>query len=116
MCLAGLAVGALTGFLGVGGGFVTVPVLTVALGFPLRSAMGTSVVAIAVLALLGLVAHVVAGGDVGGAPTAILAAGCVAGAVVGARSTPRVPQRTLAGAFATLVAAIAVAIAAAAVS
>lgn len=38
----GAAVGFLTGFLGVGGGFLVVPALVVAIGLPLRTAIGTS--------------------------------------------------------------------------
>ena len=36
----GLLVGVLTGFFGVGGGFVIVPVLTIWLGVPFRRAVG----------------------------------------------------------------------------
>ena len=44
--VAGLLVGALTGFFGVGGGFLIVPVLTVWLATPFRRAVGTSLVII----------------------------------------------------------------------
>ena len=43
---AGLLVGAMTGFFGVGGGFLIVPTLTVALAFSMRMAVGTSLVII----------------------------------------------------------------------
>lgn len=46
--LAGLAVGFLTGFLGVGGGFVIVPALVLALRFPMPAAVGTSLLIIAI--------------------------------------------------------------------
>jgi len=44
---AGLVVGFLTGFLGVGGGFVIVPALVMALDFPITVAVGTSLLVIA---------------------------------------------------------------------
>lgn len=50
----GTAVGALTGFFGVGGGFVIVPALVVVLGFEMNEAVGTSLVVIAVNALMAL--------------------------------------------------------------
>jgi uncharacterized membrane protein YfcA len=42
-----LGVGFLTGFYGVGGGFLILPALTVILGLPMQLAVGTSLLAIA---------------------------------------------------------------------
>ncbi len=55
--LIGAAVGLLTGFFGVGGGFVIVPVLGLVLGFPMRMAVSTSLLIIALVAVGGLVGH-----------------------------------------------------------
>lgn len=55
---AGLVVGFLTGFLGVGGGFVIVPVLTVALRYKLPVAVGTSLLVIAINSATALLARV----------------------------------------------------------
>ncbi|MBC3194888.1 sulfite exporter TauE/SafE family protein [Pseudonocardia sp. C8] len=59
--LRGLAVGALVGFLtgllGVGGGFITVPALVLGLGLPVRLAIGTSLVLAVVNSVAGLAAH-----------------------------------------------------------
>jgi uncharacterized membrane protein YfcA len=44
---AGLAVGALTGLFGVGGGVLIVPALVLVLGLPMRAAVGTSLLVIA---------------------------------------------------------------------
>jgi uncharacterized membrane protein YfcA len=49
--LSGLAVGVLTGFFGVGGGFMIVPVLTLGLGLAFRRAVATSLV---IITLTGL--------------------------------------------------------------
>jgi uncharacterized membrane protein YfcA len=50
--LAGALVGTITGFTGVGGGFLYVPALTVLMGLPIKRAIGTSLV----LILLGCAA------------------------------------------------------------
>ena len=46
--VAGTFVGVLTGFFGVGGGFVIVPALVLALGFSMPEAVGTSLLVIAI--------------------------------------------------------------------
>ena len=104
---AGLAVGFLTGFLGVGGGFIIVPTLAVALAFSMRSAIGTSLAIITTTSLLGVVVHLAAGRELDPAMTVVLGAACVAGAVGGARLSRHVPQQTLGRAFAALVVAVA---------
>lgn len=53
----GLVVGSLTGFLGVGGGFLIVPALLMFGGLPLKLAIGTSLVVITVNSVGGLVGH-----------------------------------------------------------
>ena len=58
---AGLLVGAMTGFFGVGGGFLIVPTLAVALAFSLRMAVGTSLVIITATSLMALSADLAAG-------------------------------------------------------
>jgi uncharacterized membrane protein YfcA len=54
----GLAVGFLTGFLGVGGGFLVVPALVIALRMPMNFAVGTSLMVIAENSASSLVARV----------------------------------------------------------
>lgn len=55
-CLAaGIAVGVLTGFLGVGGGFLILPALVLFAGLDMKSAIGTSLAVIAVNCLGGLI-------------------------------------------------------------
>jgi uncharacterized membrane protein YfcA len=53
----GLVVGFLTGLLGVGGGFLIIPVLVLALGLPMTTAIGTSLVVVAVNSAAGFAAH-----------------------------------------------------------
>jgi len=52
--LVGAGVGVLTGFLGVDGGFLIVPALVMLVGLPMRTAVGTSLVVIAMNSLAGL--------------------------------------------------------------
>lgn len=59
--LIGAAVGLLTGFFGVGGGFVIVPALALVLGFPMRMAVSTSLLIISLVAVGGLVGHLQTG-------------------------------------------------------
>lgn len=52
--VAGSFIGVLTGFFGVGGGFVIVPALVLALGFTMPEAVGTSLLVIAVNSIVAL--------------------------------------------------------------
>lgn len=54
---SGAGVGLLTGFLGVGGGFLIVPALVMLIGLPMRQAVGTSLVIIAMNSLAALASH-----------------------------------------------------------
>jgi uncharacterized membrane protein YfcA len=53
----GLAVGTLTGLIGVGGGFLIVPALTIVLGIPIHRAIGTSLLLIAAHAAIAFGGH-----------------------------------------------------------
>jgi uncharacterized membrane protein YfcA len=55
--LAGLGVGLLTGFLGVGGGFLIVPALTLLASIPIHRAIGSSLLVIAANSAAGVVGH-----------------------------------------------------------
>ena len=61
MLVAGVGVGLLTGFFGVGGGFVIVPVLTLWLGAGFRRAVATSLVIITLTGVAALTSHLIAG-------------------------------------------------------
>jgi uncharacterized membrane protein YfcA len=100
--IAGVAIGFVTGVLGVGGGFLIVPTLAVALAFTMRTAVGTSLTIITATSVLGLVAHLLAGRSVDLDVTGALALACIAGAVAGAAVAKRLPQRALGRGFALL--------------
>jgi uncharacterized membrane protein YfcA len=104
---AGVAVGFLTGFLGVGGGFLIVPTLAVALAFTVRTAVGTSLVIITASSAIGLIVHLIAGRTIDTGITLTMAAACVVGAGAGVALSAKVPERVLGRAFAVLVIAVA---------
>ena len=89
--VAGAVVGMVTGFFGVGGGFLIVPTLAIALAFTLRTAVGTSLVIITAASLLGLAAHLLTGRSLQVDVTATMTAACVVGAVAGASVAGRIP-------------------------
>ncbi len=98
----GLAVGALTGLVGAGGGFMVVPALVLLGGMEMHKAVGTSLVVIALksfAAFAGYAAHVQIDLELAGAVTAA----AVAGTVVGARFAAQVPAATLRKGFAWFV-------------
>ncbi len=106
--IAGIAVGFLTGIFGVGGGFLIVPTLAVALAFTMRTAVGTSLAIITATSLLGLVVHLLAGRGLDLGITLAMTATCVVGALAGVAAATRVPHRQLGRGFALLVTGVAV--------
>jgi uncharacterized membrane protein YfcA len=102
--LAGLVVGLMTGFFGVGGGFLIVPALVLALGLPVAVAVGTSLVIIAINSVSGIAAHVGSGLDL--AVAALFILGGLVGGLLGGRLAGRANERALSRAFAVLVAAV----------
>jgi uncharacterized membrane protein YfcA len=104
---AGLAVGAMTGFFGVGGGFLIVPALTVLLALPMRRAIATSLAIITVTGAAALVSHLVEGADPNWPLTLTLAASAAVGALGGSALGRRLPAATLARTFGALVALVA---------
>ena len=108
LVLAGLAVGVLTGFFGVGGGFLIVPALALALRVPVRRAIATSLVIVTLTAVAALASHLAAGVDLDVPVTAALAVATGVGAVAGTTFGARLPQQVLARAFSVVVAALAV--------
>jgi uncharacterized membrane protein YfcA len=99
--LAGLFVGVASGILGVGGGILLVPTMTIAFGLPQQLAQGTSLAAIIPTSVVGAVTHD-RRGNVLRRAALYMALGGVAGAVVGALIALRLPREVLARAFALM--------------
>jgi uncharacterized membrane protein YfcA len=81
---AGAGLGLVTGFLGVGGGFLVVPALIALAGLDLREAIGTSLLVIAVNSAAGFVGHL-GEGQLDAGLTVMLTSAAVAGALAGER-------------------------------
>lgn len=104
--LAGGGVGVITGFIGVGGGFLLVPALVKFARLPLRAATGTSLAIIACNSAAGFLSHL---GDaaVSWRLAAVFAIIAAAGVLVGGKVVSRLPEAALRRAFAVLVLATA---------
>jgi len=100
--LSGAVVGLLTGFLGVGGGFLIVPALVLLVGLPMSQAVGTSLLVIAMNSFAGFLGHL-AGLTVDMWVVVILAISGVLGAWVGTKLTKQVSANVLQRLFAVLV-------------
>lgn len=106
-CLAaGGAVGVLTGFLGVGGGFLLVPALARFAKLPMRSATGTSLAIIACNSAAGFVSHMRLG-KIDWATGIVFSAIAIVGALLGGKAAGRLPEKTMRRGFAVLVLATA---------
>jgi len=105
--VAGLVVGILTGFFGVGGGFLIVPVLTLSLGVSPRRAVATSLVVIFLTGVAALASHLATGAAPTLGITALLAGGTAAGALFGSLIAERLPQRAVGRSFAVVVTLVA---------
>ncbi|MFZ4433620.1 MAG: sulfite exporter TauE/SafE family protein [Microthrixaceae bacterium] len=103
----GAVSGFVAGLLGVGGGIVMVPMLTGPLRIPMRSAVASSLVAVAIFSVPALAGHV-ALGHVDWAFAIPLAVGVVPGARVGARITIGASDRSVRRWFGVLVVVLAV--------
>lgn len=110
-CLAvGACVGVLTGFLGVGGGFLIVPALVLFAGIETNKAVGSSLAIIAVNSASGLLGHFQQTRfDL--RITFTLLAAALAGMFLGGFIADRIPDSTLRKSFAWFVIAVAVVIA-----
>jgi uncharacterized membrane protein YfcA len=105
--VVGLVAGFLSGLFGVGGGILIVPALVLVLHMDQRLAHGTSLAAVLPIAISSTLGYALEG-KVDWPVAALLAAGAVAGAVVGTHVLHVLPQRALGLAFAGLLVATAV--------
>jgi uncharacterized protein len=105
---AGTVVGVLTGFFGVGGGFVIVPALVLALRFEMPVAVGTSLLVIAINSGVALLARLGSGAPVEWSVIVPFTVASVLGVFAGARVAARVPSRVLTRWFVYLLVAVAV--------
>ena len=96
------AVGLLTGFLGVGGGFLAVPALVLALALPMHYAAGTSLVVITITSVTALLVRSGTGPPPDWTLVGLLTAAAVVGGWTGARIATRLSTRRLQAVFTAL--------------
>ncbi|MGY2744646.1 sulfite exporter TauE/SafE family protein [Arthrobacter sp. UYCu723] len=102
----GLLVGFLTGLLGVGGGFLITPALTIFLGLRMKQAVGTSLAIIVINSAAGFSAHA-AGFSINWATTAAFAVPAILGSVIAARFARHLKDQHVRVSFAVLIFAVA---------
>lgn len=90
----GLIAGLASGYVGVGGGFIMVPLMLSIIDIPMRKASGTSLIAVMILAIPGVIEQGILGNINYLAGIAIVI-GTIPGAVIGAKLVTKVPERTL---------------------
>jgi uncharacterized protein len=105
--LTATAVGLLTGFLGVGGGFLVVPALLLALALPMEYAVGTSLVVITITSAVALAVRAGSGIQPDWGLVVLLTLASALGGLLGGRLALRTDTRRLSGAFTVLVLAVA---------
>ncbi|MET8945245.1 sulfite exporter TauE/SafE family protein [Streptomyces sp. NPDC004542] len=105
---AGAGLGAVTGFLGVGGGFLAVPALVSVLSLPMRRAVGTSLLVITINSLAALTARAGTGMHLDWAVVAPFTAAAILGAWDGKRLSKKVKGTVLQRLFACVLLAVAV--------
>jgi len=101
--IAAVVVGLMTGFFGVGGGFLVVPALVLALDFPMPVAVGTSLLVIAMNSTTSIVARAGTGIDIDWTIIGLFTAAAVIGSLLGRRIATRARPETLRNAFAVLI-------------
>ena len=107
VAMLGAVAGFVAGLLGVGGGIVLVPTLTGPLRVPMRRAVASSLVAVAIFQVPALITHV-ALGHVNWALALPLMAGVIPGAQVGAKLTVAATDRTIRILFGLLIVVLAI--------
>jgi uncharacterized membrane protein YfcA len=101
----GAAGGLFSGLFGVGGGTVMVPMLVFLRGFGEKRATGTSLMAIVVIAVFGVIANQIFG-SVDYEKGVLIGVPALAGVVAGTTLQQRLSDRVLSGMFAGLMIAI----------
>ena len=90
----GLFAGLASGYVGVGGGFIMVPLMMSILHVPMKLTSGTSLIAVMILAVPGTATQALLG-NINWIAGIAVACGSIPGATLGAKLIPKVPERQL---------------------
>jgi uncharacterized protein len=107
--LFGLLIGFLSGFMGVGGGFIGLPLFIYVLGIPTLLAIGTTALSVTFSSVYGTVVYAM-DGNVKWVTAVLLIIGSLAGVHIGGRLTKYVHDTSLKGIFSLLLIAVAVSV------
>lgn len=99
IAVEGLIVGMIAGFVGAGGGFLIIPVLVLLAGLPMRVAIGTSLMIIALQSLLGFAGDITRGATVDWSLMGVIAVIAVLGIVVGTAVAHKIKEQKLKTSF-----------------
>lgn len=103
----GAAAGALSGFFGVGGGFIIVPLLTMIFAMPYRKAVSTSLAAIFLISITAVAGAYLKGISLDWSLFTLFVAGGMAGMLVGTALVNFIPERPAKIIFAAITATLA---------
>ena len=92
--LIGLGAGLMSGYVGVGGGFIIVPLLMTFAGLSMRLTSGTSLIAVMILAIPGTIEQGILG-NIDYIAGIAMAVGSIPGAALGAKLVPKIPELQL---------------------
>ncbi|MCL2826129.1 MAG: sulfite exporter TauE/SafE family protein [Eggerthellaceae bacterium] len=92
--LIGFTAGVVSGYIGVGGGFLMIPLMIQILGLSMKDSSGTSLIAMILLAIPGVVEQAFLGNIMYLVGIAV-AVGSIPGAIIGAHIVKKIPERTL---------------------
>lgn len=107
MIAIGLIAGFMGGYVGVGGGFIMVPLFISVLGISMREASGTSLVAVCILVVPGVIEQALLG-NVHVSVGLAIAVGSMPGSILGASLVKRIPESALRLLFASFLLVVAV--------
>jgi len=97
--LEGLLVGGITGLVGAGGGFLIIPALVLLAGLPMKQAVGTSLMIIALKSLIGFTGDLGAGQAIDYKFMLVFSAFAMVGILAGSYLTRFIPNEKLKPAF-----------------
>jgi uncharacterized protein len=95
LIIQGCITGAITGFIGIGGGFIIVPSLVLFAGLPMKKAIGTSLTIITANCMVGLASNLTAAGSVNFVFLLTFSALAIAGILAGTWATRFIPDKRL---------------------
>ena len=99
MITVGLAIGIVSGLVGAGGGFLIIPVLVMLLHFPIKKAIGTTLLIITLKSYVGFIGDLQAGRDIDWAFLGVFGALVVVGVLLGTVLSAKIASQKLRGFF-----------------